>query len=126
MSLTTLILLFVAFQVKHFLADFPLQNQYMLGKGKDSDWELPLFSHVLVHAFGTFLVTAWFGVSDAICFALFDACIHWTMDRIKADKRLLGRYNPSQKQFWNALGFDQMIHHLTGGVIIFYILYRHA
>lgn len=51
--------LLIAFQVKHFLADYPLQNRYMLGKFKDG-WAFfwPLMAHAAVHGFGTFLIGA--------------------------------------------------------------------
>ena len=46
--------LMVVFQTKHFLCDYPLQNEYMLGKFKPgSDWVLPLGAHALVHALVT-------------------------------------------------------------------------
>ena len=34
--------LLIAFLVKHFLADFPLQTTYMLGKSKRAGWAVPL------------------------------------------------------------------------------------
>ena len=49
-------ILLLAFQVKHFLCDYPLQTQFMLGKFKDTDWVLPLSQHCFVHAAGTMLV----------------------------------------------------------------------
>src|SRR4051812_12011795 len=90
--ITTLIILLVAFQLKHFVADYPLQTKYMLGKFKATDWELPLLAHVAVHAGFTFLITCWFGIGNALCYAMFDAQIHFVMDRFKADKRYLGRF----------------------------------
>jgi hypothetical protein len=44
-------LLLVFFQVKHFLADFPLQVEYMLKKTR-AGWEfiVPLIVHCTVHA----------------------------------------------------------------------------
>lgn len=140
MNITQLLALLVAFQLKHFVADFPLQNQYMLGKFKDYGWERPLFAHVLVHAMGTFLITCWFGVFNAVCFAIFDATLHFLMDRFKADSRYLGRFKPltadtymlatdaqrrGNKYFWWSLGFDQMVHHLTHyGIIAWILIYN--
>jgi hypothetical protein len=75
-------------------------------------------------------------VKQALCLALFDAAVHFTMDRVKASKKLLGRYKTltsdtaptatpeqwrSNTLFWWALGFDQLIHHLTHYVIVFYL-----
>lgn len=140
MSLTTVAILFVAYQIKHFLSDYPLQRRWMLGKFRD-DWGfvLPLLAHVGVHAMGTFLITCWFGVAQAFCLALFDATIHFAMDRIKASKKMLGRFKTltaetaptatpaqwrSNSYFWWSMGFDQMIHHFTHYVIIFYLMSR--
>jgi hypothetical protein len=133
MNLTSIMLLFIAFQVKHFIADYPLQTEYMLGKFKDEGWVKPLLAHVAVHALGTFVITCWFGIANAIYFSLFDSCIHFIMDRVKADRKLLGRFKPltaaiyltatekerrDNKYYYWSLGFDQLIHHLTGIVII--------
>jgi hypothetical protein len=134
--------LLVAFQVKHFVADYPLQGRYMLGKFRE-DWSfvLPLLAHVGVHALGTFFIACWFGVAQAIALALFDASIHFVMDRIKASKRYLGRFKPltadtapmataaqwrQNDRFWWSLGFDQGVHHLTHYAIIFWVLSRSA
>lgn len=43
-----------------------------------------------------------------------DFIIHFTMDRFKSGPRYLGRFSDiSKTTFWAALGFDQMVHHLT-------------
>jgi hypothetical protein len=165
--------LLVVYQVKHFLADFVLQqNDYMLGKFKPGwDWVGPLLAHIGVHAAMTLVIgmvllpsTMW---GWAFLVAEFDAVIHATMDRIKAAPHLMGRWkaltgpeymeakvasrmscvdllevrkagntkytNPWNAEkdlrnnalFWCALGFDQMVHHLThyGCVWIFLKLY---
>ena len=116
-------LLLIAFQAKHFICDYPLQNNYMLKKGSDSGWVLPLSLHCFVHAFFTFTIAVL--VTDfimAIIAALIDFVIHFVMDRIKASKKMLGKYNPSDKAFWVSLGFDQMAHHLTSILLIWMIL----
>ncbi len=106
--------LFAIFQVKHFIADFPLQSTYMLGKQAD-DWSFvrPLAAHASVHALATLLIVL--AVRPELWWlALVDFLVHFLVDRFKAGARYLGRYrDPSEKAFWNALGFDQMLHHLT-------------
>lgn len=113
--------LLIIFQVKHFLADYPLQNEYMLGKIKAKEWFFPLLAHTSVHAIMTFCITVWFGIGQAIVLSLFDMFIHSVMDYVKANKKLLGRFNPTQKAFWSVLGFDQAVHHLTGLAIIYWL-----
>lgn len=134
--MTLVFILLVVYQIKHFVADFPLQTPYMLGKFKDEGWVGPLSAHAGVHAGFTFLIVT-FACTDlmfAFAAALFDFIIHFTMDRIKASPRLLGQYqalskadymrgaSPTQLRsntfFWWSLGFDQAIHHLTHYFII--------
>lgn len=107
------------FQVKHFLADFPFQTKYMLGKFKDKGWFAPLAAHGGVHAALTFAIaTPFVGFIVGLFLATLDFVLHVTMDRLKASPSMWGRYKPDQTQFWNALGFDQMIHHFTHYLII--------
>ena len=106
--------LLVLFQLKHFVCDYPLQTQYMLGKMQATGWKLPLAAHAAVHSLATYIITMYFvGSFTAILFALADFIIHFTVDRIKASPKLGGRFNPTQPYFWWALGADQMAHHLT-------------
>lgn len=130
--------LLVAFQLKHFIADFPLQNSYMLGKFKEGRaWVLPLISHCLVHAILTYLICLkYLHIESAACMALFDFSVHFVMDRIKASPNILGKFQclsknefqsatpdqlKSNKYFWWSLGVDQLVHHLTHYVIIYVI-----
>lgn len=133
------LVLLIAYQVKHFLADYPLQGRYMLGKFRE-DWDffVPLLAHVATHGVMTFFLTAiYVGFRQAAGLALFDMTIHFFMDRIKASKKYLGRFKPltaetapaategqwkSNDRFWWSLGFDQMVHHLTHYAIIWWCL----
>ncbi len=139
MDTTTLTFaLLLAFQAKHWLADYPLQTRYMLGKFRDwPGFVPPLLAHVGVHAAGTFLIACWFGATQALCLALFDAAAHFAMDRVKASKKLLGRFKPltaetapnatlaewkANDYFWWAMGLDQGFHHLTHYTIIWWLI----
>jgi len=116
-------ILLVLFQLKHFIADYPLQNKYMLGKFKEKGWKSPLFAHTGVHAVGTLLICLLFvNPVVALLLACFDFVAHSIMDRIKASPRMLGRYEITDKRFWWSLGLDQGIHHLTHYAIIAMIL----
>jgi hypothetical protein len=158
MTLLVLMLL-VVFQIKHFLADFPFQTEYMLGKFKDKGWELPLALHAAVHGLFTFLIATQLmssGLKFGFILACIDFVIHFAMDRVKASSQLMGRWKPltqeqfkkekwmlltkldlpewdyeiaqarsrlrGNKLFWWALGFDQMIHHLTHYLIIYMLV----
>lgn len=142
MHLPLWFILIVVYQVKHYLSDFIGQGKYMMGKFK-SDWGffLPLLAHIAVHFCGTVLITLWLVKWwVALLLGLFDATIHFIMDRIKAGPKYLGRFKGlSAKEFstateqekkentffWWAVGFDQLIHHMTHYCIILYcIAYR--
>lgn len=113
-QLAAFLMLSVVFQLKHFLADFPLQTQYMLQKSK-SDWEfvVPLLVHSVVHALMTLMIVLVVN-SSLWWLAVCDLTIHFVMDRFKSGPRYLGRFMDVRKSsFWITLGFDQMVHHLT-------------
>lgn len=94
MIISTLFLLLVIFQIKHFIADYPLQNSYMLGKFKGGwAWLKPLLAHVSVHGLFTFSISIFFTTWWlAIILAFVDMIIHFCMDRIKASPNLLAKY----------------------------------
>lgn len=104
----------VIFQFKHFLADFPFQTQYMLRKyNPDWEWVFPLILHCFVHGMMTLCIMLYFK-PQLWWLAILDFILHMIMDKIKASPLLLGRYSNTQRSgYWYALGFDQMVHHLT-------------
>jgi len=91
--------LLVIYQVKHFVADYPLQGTYMLGKFKKEGWILPLLSHALVHGMFTFAIAMFYlGLRESIMLAVFDTAVHFAVDRIKASPELLGRFKALTKK----------------------------
>lgn len=130
LGLIYIITFFVVFQLKHFICDYLLQTQYMLGKMNTTNWQLPLAAHAAVHGFATlvilFIMLLVLGYVPFEAFilwlALLDFIAHFCIDRLKASPSLGGRYNPTQTQFWTILGLDQMTHHLCHYFYIFYFL----
>ena len=150
-GITVALFLFFIFEIKHFLCDFVLQTDYMLGKFKEKGWVLPLASHCAVHGLFTLLILLamspkhWY-----LC--LIDFIWHFAIDRIKASPRLLGRFKPlgpeafkhakeivqskidwkeksnyqlqltHNRLFWWFIGLDQLCHQLTTLYIIFNVL----
>jgi hypothetical protein len=108
MNVLTIVVLLLT---KHFIADFPLQNQYMLGKAKSEGWQLPLFAHCAVHMILTLAVLG-FVCPRLWWLAIVEGAAHFVIDRIKAAPTLGGRWNISQWQFWSALGLDQYAHQM--------------
>lgn len=102
MKIDVTMILLVAYQIKHFLADYPLQGTYMLGKfnhGWGFFW--PLASHCFVHAVFTFVISYIYLACipnsapwQLVCpfLALVDFSIHFFMDRVKASPKYLGRF----------------------------------
>jgi len=123
--ITEIFVLLVSFQAKHFVYDYIWQTPYMLGKFKEKNWLLPLLAHVYLHGAATFTI-AFFASGSLFWFAislmLMDMVIHFTMDRVKASPKMLGRFNIKEKEFWWSLGFDQMVHHLTHYLLIYLIV----
>jgi hypothetical protein len=139
-DLVRVFMLLIAFQIKHWLADYPLQTRHMLKKFRD-DWGFffPLLLHAQIHAGFTLLIAAGTGATFelALGLAMFDMVVHFVMDRIKASKRYLGRWQTltastapgatekqwrSNNYFWWTVGFDQMVHHLTHYLIIWWLV----
>lgn len=95
MNPAAIFILLVIFQIKHFVADFPLQGAYMLGKFKGGKaWIAPLAAHAGVHMTFTTMIAlgARVGFFVAVMCGLLDFVIHFTVDRIKASPEMLGRY----------------------------------
>jgi hypothetical protein len=93
-TITMIFSLFVVFQIKHFVTDYPLQTQYMLGKFRPGwDFFLPLLVHSSVHGAATLLICL--VVNPKLWWlALADIVSHFIMDRIKAGPKYLGRFKP--------------------------------
>ena len=115
--------LLIAYQVKHFIADFPLQREYMLKKTRPGwDFLLPLVTHCFVHALGTLFICLWLA-PQIWWLSLVDFLVHFIIDRLKSGPRYLGRFNnPAQSSFWVVLGLDQMAHHITHIYFVFFIV----
>lgn len=162
--MTTVFVLLVVYQIKHFLSDYPLQTPYMLQKFKPGwDFVKPLGAHAGVHALFTFAIVTAYNVHGSVPFAFglagLDFTVHFIVDRIKASPKMLGRFkamsasdfgshlriieaakdpkaHPEIKlaakgfqrniknntYFWWALGWDQMMHHLTHYLIIWLLV----
>lgn len=111
--------------IKHFLADFVFQTEWMVkGKSSQSDWLTPLLAHAAVHqALTTAILLLYVEPLLAVAIGVVEQWLHVTIDRIKASPDLGGRYNRIDKPaFWNALGADQLAHALTYIVIAAYVI----
>lgn len=109
-------------QVKHFLADFVLQTEYMMAKRYRFGHPGALM-HVLVHIVGTgiaFMILQAWPMSLVISVLVAEFIIHylidWTKDNLNRSRGLTAQ----DSGFWVLLGADQYLHHLTYLGIAYY------
>jgi hypothetical protein len=112
--------LFLLF-VKHFICDFPLQANPWMYRNKGTYMHPGGIVHAGIHAIGTLLVLAPFIGSASLMYALIDMVVHYHIDWAKMN--LSQRYNlqpNNSERFWILLGFDQLLHHITYFIIIYF------
>jgi hypothetical protein len=112
--------LFLLF-VKHFVCDFPLQTSPWMYRNKGIYLHPGGIAHSAVHALGTWLVLIFFIGTQAWLFALLDFIVHYHIDwaKLKLNKRF-GLRPDNSNWFWILLGLDQLAHHITYFVIVYY------
>jgi len=104
----------ILFQIKHLIADFVLQSQYILQNRRKYGHPGGLL-HVAYHITGTAICLLAVGCDLRILVTILvaEALIHyhldWTKDNLVASKSL----TTTDAKFWNLLGLDQLLHQLT-------------
>lgn len=111
---STVLMLFCLFLVKHMFADYFMQTPKMLN-GRGQYWHLGRAHHAAIHMVGSMLVFAVVGTSLmfllVVCFA--EWIIHFHIDWAKARHSEAKGYTPIDGEFWRAFGIDQTLHGLT-------------
>ena len=109
--------LLTLFQLKHFIADYPLQNYQMVTE-KGHYGKRGGIYHSLIHSAMTFVALALFNYfvfpieyTVAIAIAALEFVIHYHIDWVKM--QMSRKFTTQDKGFWNWIGFDQLLHHLT-------------
>jgi hypothetical protein len=113
-TVSTLLVLLVAFTIKHVVADFFLQTDWMaLGKERRKGWLIPLLWHAAWHGALTALLAAaveprlvWLGGIDFL--------VHAAIDRCKGLVVAINGITPKNHWYWWLIGIDQGLHHLIG------------
>lgn len=113
-------ILLALFGIKHFIADFLMQFDYML-REKGIYGATGGLHHSLVHASWTFLILVFFCSRADIIIALSfaDFVLHYHIDYFK--QHLNKGLTPADCKFWIWLGLDQALHYLTYVGIISYV-----
>ena len=116
--LWSLCILLVVMALKHYVADFLLQTNWMAhGKERREGWHAPLAVHVLCHGVIT-LVIMWVVAPRLWWLALVDIAVHATIDRCKTLIGLRGGWDAQRAEFWWLIGFDQMLHQITNIALV--------
>lgn len=112
--ITTILLLIVAFQFKHLIADFFLQNAKMI-MGREKYWHMGRAQHAGIHTILSLLVLVVFGTAPMTLFWLLLAefIVHSHIDWAKAKYSCGRQLDPTQRMYWIAMGTDQALHQLT-------------
>jgi hypothetical protein len=107
-------LLMAAFTIKQFLADFPLQTEWMArGKERAEKNLAPLAFHAGVHGLLSTIIAV-LAVPGLWWLGLVDFVVHFAVDFGKSAVSRRTQWKPGDAAFWTLFGFDQMLHHLTG------------
>ena len=119
MTTITVLLLFVALQLKHFIVDFPLQLEYQYAN-KGTYLHPGGLLHAGLHGVATAAILL-FATNPllAIALGLVDALVHYHIDWAKVNINRKHGWGPTtHAQFWTLLGLDQLLHQLTYVAII--------
>lgn len=106
-------------QLKHVLADGPLQTSDMVVK-KAVYGDLRGIAHALVHLAGTFVVFAALAVPLGLAASLagLDGFLHYHIDFAKQWLVRRQGWTPQDSAFWWTLTADQGLHNLTYIVMV--------
>jgi len=117
----TVLVLFVLFSIKHFLADFVFQSNTMVEQ-KGTYGAFGGLQHAFTHAMLTaFLLLPVIPLIMVVLkLAFLDGVIHYHIDWAK--QQFSKGYTPADKSFWFWLGLDQMLHQLTYVIIIGWVV----
>ena len=116
----TVFILLALFGIKHFIADFAMQYDYML-REKGTYGAPGGIHHAMTHACWTFLILVPFVTTadQLLILPLADFIAHYHIDYFK--QHLNKGLTTADRKFWIWLGLDQALHYLTYVGIISYV-----
>jgi hypothetical protein len=114
--MTLIIILLALFGIKHFVADFLLQFNFMI-KDKGTYGAPGGRDHAGIHGLLTLGILLFFvNPYTALLLAMLDTFVHYHIDWAKTN--LSQGLTPADRKFWIWLGADQALHYLTYILII--------
>jgi hypothetical protein len=110
----TVLGLVMLLQVKHVVADYMLQNAYMLANRRFYGHPGGLL-HVAIHAAGSLLALLVVGVGPGLMLGLLlaEAVVHYHVDWAKDNFVLKRGLTVADPVYWHAAGIDQGLHQAT-------------
>lgn len=114
MTIETILLLLVALQVKHLLADYVWQSTWMV-KNKGIYGHPAGLAHAGMHGVFTLVVLVLFGTAPllALVVSAVEFAIHYHIDWTKDQLTRRRDIRPDQRLFWVYHGVDQFCHQVT-------------
>lgn len=127
MTLAALMLLLIALETKHLLADYMLQTVYMV-RNKGHYGHLGGLLHAAIHTAFTAMILAAAGSPMAMLLALsgLELLLHYHIDWVKEHVSDRARTTYDTSHFWQLHGVDQYLHHLTYVGIVWIMAQRLA
>lgn len=112
--IVSLLALLVLFQLKHLVADFVLQNSYILENRRHYGHPGGLL-HAALHVAGSALAFAAVGGAPTVVAVILvvEGLVHYHIDWAKDSYTHARGLTPRDGAFWRAIGLDQCLHHLT-------------
>jgi Protein of unknown function (DUF3307) len=113
-SLSQVLILLILLQVKHFIADGPLQTAKMVTDKGHYGRQLGL-AHAGIHGLATLIMLTIFQLPTTVVagLGLLDAVVHYHVDFTKETVVRRMGWTTRDGPFWWALSADQALHQLT-------------
>ncbi len=113
-SVVEVLVLLLLLQAKHMIADFFLQNAYIIQNRRHYGHPGGLL-HVAIHLAGSLAVLAIVGTAPLTLAGLLiaEAVIHYHLDWSKDNFVARRGLTPRDAVYWYATGIDQFLHQLT-------------
>jgi len=124
MSLSAILILYLAFRAKQLICDFFLQSAWMaLVKGQPDkmDGSKALFYHAGIHGVGTLILMLYFAPT-LWWLGLVDFVVHSIIDKTKTMINHKAGWTYKDSAYWWAFGIDQEAHNLTHLAYIVFIV----
>lgn len=115
----TTVTMLACLQLKHFVADYVLQPDWVL-RGKGDLRMIGGYVHAGAHAVGSVpaLLLAGVGVARVVVLVLAEFVVHYLIDYGKALLSRRSRADASKRAYWAMHGADQLMHQLTYAALI--------